>query len=88
MVMSCFSEMVRKTAATTVGTSYAIVRRAAAYLIGLSMRKNTVGDQVNEAIGINALLLTGQALDLVTADGSTAGTIDYEIDAHIVEFNA
>jgi len=88
MVMSGYSEMLRKTAATAVGNSYAIIKRAALYLIGLFMRKNTVGDQVNEAIGINAMLLAGQALELVTSDASTAGTIDYEIDAHIIEFNA
>jgi len=83
----------RATAATTVGMAQAGIfyypnGGTNQPLLLEYIRTNNVGDRAADAIGNSGVLLASDQLTAYTQDNSTGGTVDYNLNAKIMEFDA
>ncbi len=78
----------RATVAAPVGSYGAHFGGLGANLAWLRTRKNTVDAAEVLALPTSLTLNAGQVLSGLTFDGSTGGTVDYQINAALVEFDA
>jgi len=88
-----FIEVMRATAATTVGAVVGDIRYTpqggtTGRLLIARLFTNSVNDNDRKELPAFMLLQTGDTLTAYTADGSTGGTMNYTVQAMITEFNA
>lgn len=89
-----FTDLLRLTAAGTPGSPINFISHtpdggapAAIFLARLLSTQNAINDTVKHAQGVFLLANDDDAFTLSTQDGSTTGTVFYEVRAHIVEFD-
>lgn len=88
MVYGVVSQLCRVTAATTVGRVFLAIYGASGNFLRLHMRKNAAGDTEHGNVTAESLQAEGSAIDVMTGDSSTGGTVDYIGTAVILEFDA
>ncbi len=84
--------IVRVTAAAPVGRINAWMRTpdgaGASGTFYAILWKNAVGDEASFVLGSGVVILAGEQIQAATVDGSTGGTVDYELSAQIMLFDS
>ena len=79
---------VRKTAATTPGMAFCGVSARNYGVVEGQVRTNNVGDLNSMNVGRTVIMVAGDQLKGDSQDASEGGTMDYEVYAHGIEFDA
>jgi len=80
--------MIRATAATALQYAYAHVLARNNYVVYAELYVNTPGATDAMNVGQSIIALAGSVITGYSADLSTGGTIDYQLAAHGIEFDA
>lgn len=93
MLETSLAQVVRITAAAPVGLAKAAVNLTplsvtSVFTTGVFHNKNGVGDSENAFMGCGAQLQAGEIIEARTQDGSTGGTMLYNIQVKLTEFDA
>ena len=87
-VSGAYGDVMRRSAAGTLGEAYAFFTVAAVVLMAIGHNNNSEGHTERGSGLASSVVLTGTKISIETIDESTGGTMNYYLSISIMEFSA